>query len=138
VDGARELDDVYLVRPAKMTSPSTLSLDQREGRIGFDTSPHRVLKQMYMKSLRVAAMALLSWTMFIYQPGTQTPEVKTGFPTKAACEQAAAKWRADFETKLKEGTIRTTNNDRRRRLARAVPSIKCAEGKETPPSSKGH
>jgi len=75
-------------------------------------------------------MALLSWTMVINQPRA-TPEVKTGFPTKMACEQAAAKWRADFETRVKEGTLRT-DNDRRRRLARAIPSIKCVESKETP------
>jgi hypothetical protein len=53
---------------------------------------------------------LLSWTMVI-------PEVQICFPTKVACEQVAAKWRAKFETEVKEGTSRTT--ERRRRLAPA-------------------
>ena len=61
-----------------------------------------------------------------------TPEVQMGFPTKTACEQAAAKWRAKFETEVKEGTNRTT--ERRRRLARAVPSIQCVESTEIPPT----
>jgi len=60
------------------------------------------------------------------------PEIKTGFPTKQACEQAAAKWRANFETQVKEGTIRT-DTDRRRRLARAIPSTKCIEDAKIPP-----
>ena len=60
------------------------------------------------------------------------PETKTGFPTKQACEQAAAKWRANFETQVKEGTIRT-ESDRRRRMARAVPSTKCVEDTKIPP-----
>jgi hypothetical protein len=77
----------------------------------------------------VAAAMLLTWTMVINQPRA-TPEVHTGFPTKVACEQAAAKWRAKFETEVKEGTNRTT--ERRRRLARAVPSIKCVESSEIP------
>jgi hypothetical protein len=47
-------------------------------------------------------------------------------PTKQACEQAAVKWRANFETQVKEGTTRT-GSDRRRRMARAVPSTKCVE-----------
>ena len=54
------------------------------------------------------------------------------FQTKVACEQAAAKWRAKFETEVKEGTNRST--ERRRRLARAVPSIKCVESTEIPPA----
>ena len=60
-----------------------------------------------------------------------TPETKTGFPTKQACEQAAATWRADFESQVKEGTIRT-DTDRRRRLARAIPSTKCIEDTKIP------
>jgi hypothetical protein len=77
----------------------------------------------------IATALLLSWTMVINQPRA-TPEVQMGFPTKVACEQAAAKWRATFETEVKEGTNRTT--ERRRRLARAVPSIKCVESTEIP------
>lgn len=76
----------------------------------------------------LTALVLLSWTLVIYVPRASTPETKTGFPTKQACEQAAAKWRANFEAQVKEGTIRT-EPDRRRRLARAVPSTKCVEGK---------
>jgi hypothetical protein len=78
---------------------------------------------------RISAALLLSWTMIVNLPRT-TPEVQPGFPTKMACEQAAAKWRAKFETEVKEGTNRTT--DRRRRLARAVPSIKCVESPDAP------
>jgi hypothetical protein len=82
-----------------------------------------------MKLDHIAAMMLLSWTMIITQPRA-TPVVQMGFPTKTACEQAAAKWRAKFETDVKEGTNRTT--ERRRRLARAVPSIKCVESTKAP------
>jgi len=77
-------------------------------------------------------MMLLSWTLVIYYgQRDRAPETKTGFLTKQACEQAAAKWRANFETQVKEGTIRT-ESDRRRRTARAVPSIKCVESTKIP------
>jgi hypothetical protein len=84
-----------------------------------------------MKTYHIAALVLLSWTLVIYVPRSSTPETKTGFPTKQACEQAAAKWRANFETQVKEGTIRT-ESDRRRRMARAVPSTKCVESTKIP------
>lgn len=87
-----------------------------------------------MKTNHVAALVLLSWTLVITVPRFPSPEPKTGFPTKRACEQAAAKWRADFETQVKEGTIRT-DTDRRRRLARAIPSTKCVEDAKIPPVS---
>jgi hypothetical protein len=77
----------------------------------------------------IAAAMLVTWTMAINQPRA-TPEVQKGFPTKVACEQAAAKWKAKFETEVMEGTNRTI--ERRRRLARAVPSIKCVESPEIP------
>lgn len=82
----------------------------------------------YMKALHIVVPALLSWTLVINLPRAHSPETKTGFPTKRACEEAAAKWRANYETQVKEGTVRT-EPDRRRRLARAVPSIKCVEHK---------
>jgi hypothetical protein len=73
-----------------------------------------------MKLHHTAAMILLSWTLVTNISRAPVPEMKAGFPTKQACEQAAAKWRANFETQVKEGTIRT-DTDRRRRLARAIP-----------------
>jgi hypothetical protein len=85
-----------------------------------------------MKLHHTAAMILLSWTLVINIPRAPAPEMKAGFPTKQACEQAAAKWRANFETQVKEGTIRT-DTDRRRRLARAIPSTKCIEDTKIPP-----
>jgi hypothetical protein len=85
-----------------------------------------------MKPHHTAAMILLSWTLVIDIPRAPAPEMKAGFPTKQACEQAAAKWRANFETQVKEGTIRT-DTDRRRRLARAIPSTKCIEDTKIPP-----
>jgi hypothetical protein len=83
-----------------------------------------------MKANHIAALVLVSWTLVINIP-RNPPETKTGFPTKQACEQAAAKWRANFETQVKEGTIRT-DTDRRRRLARAIPSTKCTEDTKIP------
>jgi hypothetical protein len=84
-----------------------------------------------MKTSHIAALVLLSWTLVISMPRSPAPETKTGFPSKRACEQAAAKWRANFETQVKEGTIRT-DTDRRRRLARAIPSTKCVEDTKIP------
>jgi hypothetical protein len=84
-----------------------------------------------MKTSHIAALVLLSWTLVINIPGSLAPETKPGFPTKQACEHAAAKWRANFETQVKEGTIRT-HADRRRRLARAIPSTKCIEDTKIP------
>jgi hypothetical protein len=78
------------------------------------------------------ALVLVSWTLVINIPRNPAPETRTGFPTKQACEQAAAKWRANFESQVKEGTIRT-DTDRRRRLARAIPSTKCTEDTKIPP-----
>jgi hypothetical protein len=60
-----------------------------------------------MKPNHISALVLLSWTLVITMPRNPAPESKTGFPTTQACEQAAAKWRANFETQVKEGTIRT-------------------------------
>ena len=86
-----------------------------------------------MKKYHIAALVLLSWTLVINVPRSGAPETKTGFPTKQACEQAAAKWRANFETQVKERTIKAAS-DRRRRLARAVPSTKCIESTEVSPA----
>ena len=86
-----------------------------------------------LRECGVAALALLSWTLVVNIPRNPAPYTKTGFPTKRACEEAGAKWRANFETQVKEGTIRT-DTDRRRRLARAIPSIKCVESAEPPPA----
>ncbi|HLK85887.1 MAG TPA: hypothetical protein VKT27_05215 [Candidatus Binataceae bacterium] len=74
----------------------------------------------------LASLMLVSWTLVIKMPGNSAPTTQTGFPTKRACEEAGAKWRSNFETQVKEGTIRT-DTDRRRRLARAIPSIICVE-----------
>ena len=82
-----------------------------------------------MKANHIAALVLVSCTLVINIPRSPAPETKTGFPTKQACEQAAAKWRANFESQVKEGTIRT---DRRRRLARAIPSAKCIQDTKIP------
>jgi len=82
----------------------------------------------------MAALVLLSWTLIINIPRSPAPETKTGFPTKQACEQAAAKWQANFESQVKEGTIRT-DADRRRRLARAIPSTNCIEDTKIPPAN---
>jgi hypothetical protein len=84
-----------------------------------------------MNTRHPVALVLLSWTLVISMPRSPAPETKPGFPTKQACEQAAAKWRANFETQVKEGTIRT-DTDRRRRLARAIPSTKCVEDTKIP------
>ena len=84
-----------------------------------------------MKRNHIAALALLSWTLTINMPNNTAPYTRTGFPTKRACEEAGAKWRANFETQVKEGHVRT-NTDRRRRLARAIPSIKCEEDASLP------
>ena len=84
-----------------------------------------------MKANHIAAQVLVSWTLVINIPRRPAPETKTGFPTKQACEQAAAKWRTNFESQVKEGTIRT-DTDRRRRLARAIPSTKCTEDTQIP------
>lgn len=81
----------------------------------------------------IAALVLMSWTLVINIPRSSAPETKTGFPTRQACEQAAARWRANFETQVKEGTIRE-HADRRRRLARAIPSTKCIEDTKIPPA----
>jgi hypothetical protein len=80
----------------------------------------------------IMALVLMSWTLVISIPGNPAPETKTGFPTRQACEQAAVRWRANFESQVKEGTIRT-HADRRRRLARAIPSTKCTEDTKVPP-----
>jgi hypothetical protein len=84
-----------------------------------------------MNTRHPVALVLLSWTLVISMPRSPAPETKTGFPTKQACEQAAARWRANFETQVKEGTVRT-DTDRRRRLARAIPSTKCVEDTKIP------
>jgi hypothetical protein len=82
----------------------------------------------------MAPLALLSWTLTINMPNNAAPYTRTGFATKRACEEAGAKWRADFETQVKEGHLRT-NTDRRRRVARAIPSIKCEEDAKLPHAS---
>jgi hypothetical protein len=81
----------------------------------------------------IAALVLMSWTLVISIPRNPAPETKTGFPTRQACEQAAARWRANFESQVKEGTVKT-HADRRRRLARAIPSTKCIEDAKISPA----
>ena len=76
--------------------------------------------EIRMNTTQTVALSLLTWTLVINVPRNPAPYTQTGFPTKRACEEAGAKWRANFETQVKEGTIRT-DTDRRRRLARAIP-----------------
>jgi hypothetical protein len=83
--------------------------------------------------VELPALTMLSWTLVIYYGQRErTPETKTGFPTKQACEQAAAKYQTDFERQVKEGTIRT-EPDLGRRMPRSVPSTKCVENAQIPP-----
>jgi hypothetical protein len=49
---------------------------------------------------RAAALALLSWTLVVTEPTPRT--VKTGFPTKEACEKAAEKAAKDWQTSYRK------------------------------------
>ena len=71
-----------------------------------------------MSVRRAAALALLSWTLVVTEPTTRT--IKTGFPTKEACEKAAQDWQTSYRKQLKYANTKNWPN-RRRRLARAVP-----------------
>lgn len=84
-----------------------------------------------MKPGHIAALALLSWTLVATEPSPRT--IKTGFPTKEACEKAANNWKASYKKQVKyENANRDPN--RRRRLARAVPPTKCVENAEVSPA----
>ena len=61
------------------------------------------------------ATAIIRWTFAMY---ASTPEPKMSFPTKEACEKAAAEWRVN----LKEGTGDAS--------AKCVPRRFCCEGEE--------
>jgi hypothetical protein len=76
-------------------------------------------------------MALLSWTLVATEPSPRT--IKTGFPTKEACEKAADNWKASYKKQLKYANA-TRDPNRRRRLARAVPPTKCVEDAEASPA----
>ena len=77
-----------------------------------------------MSVRRAAALALLSWTLVVTEPTTRT--IKTGFPTKEACEKAAQDWQTSYRKQLKYANTKNWPN-RRRRLAQAVPPTKCVE-----------
>jgi hypothetical protein len=86
-----------------------------------------------MKRYRIAALTLLGWALIVTEPSPRA--IKTGFPTKEACEKAAESWRASYKQQLKQAN-RTTYPNRRRRLAQAIPPTKCVEDPKTtlPPS----
>lgn len=86
-----------------------------------------------MKIRHIAIPALLSWTLMIHMPRPHKSEIHTGFPDKRACEKAGAKWRANFERQVKEGTLKgpiKTDTDQRKRLARTLPKTECVEAAE--------
>ena len=80
---------------------------------------------------RAAALALLSWTLVVTEPTPRT--IKTGFPTKEACEKAAKDWQTSYRKQLKYAKTQNWPN-RRRRLAQAVPPTKCIEDTEASPA----
>jgi hypothetical protein len=47
------------------------------------------------------ALALIAWTLVVYEPGKSNPWIKAGFPTKDACEKQAAATRARLEQQAK-------------------------------------
>jgi hypothetical protein len=83
-----------------------------------------------MKPYHVAGLTLLSWTLLLTEPSPRT--IKTGLPTKEACERARDTWRASYKRQLKQANA---NNypSRRRRLAQAIPPTKCVEDANLPP-----
>jgi hypothetical protein len=89
------------------------------------------LSEAWMKPCYIAALALLSWTLIATEPSSRT--IKTGFPTKEACEKAADNWKVSYKKQLKHANA-TRDPNRRRRLARAVPPTKCLEDSETSPA----
>ena len=82
-----------------------------------------------MKTYRVAALALMSWTLVITEPSLHT--LKTGLPTREACEKAANNWREIYKRQVKQANA-TTYPNRRRRIARAIPPTKCVEDTKIP------
>jgi hypothetical protein len=86
--------------------------------------------EAYVKRCYIAALALLSWTLVATEPSPRT--IKTGFPTKEACEKAADNWKSTYKKQLKHPNA-TRYPNRRRRLARAVPPTKCVEDAEASP-----
>ena len=82
-----------------------------------------------MKTYRVAALALMSWTLVITEPSLHT--LKTGLPTREACEKAANNWREIYKRQVKQANA-TTYPNRRRRIAKAIPPTKCVEDTKTP------
>jgi len=77
-----------------------------------------------VKPCHIATLAVLSWTLVATEPSQRT--IKTGFPTKEACEKAADSWTASYKKQLKHARA-TIDPNRRRRLGRAVPPTKCIE-----------
>ena len=73
---------------------------------------------------RAAVLALLSWTLVVIEPSPRT--IRTGFPTKEACEKAAKDWQTSYRKQLKYANTQNWPS-RRRRLAQAVPPTKCVE-----------
>lgn len=86
-----------------------------------------------MKPCHIAALALLSWALVVTEPSPST--IKTGFPTKEACEKAAGNWKASYKKQLKYANA-ANNPSRRRRLGQAIPPVKCVEDAEASPAQQ--
>jgi hypothetical protein len=83
-----------------------------------------------VKPCHIAALALLSWALVVTEPSPST--IKTGFPTKEACEKAADTWKASYKKQVKYANA-ANNPSRRRRLAWSIPPTKCVEDAQTSP-----
>lgn len=81
-----------------------------------------------MRRYHLAGLVLLSWALVVTEPGPHT--VKTGLATREACEKAADQWRAGYKRHLRHAAA--TSPNRRRRLVRAVPPVKCVEEMTVP------
>ncbi len=70
---------------------------------------------MSMKLRHAAALALVGWTMLIYEPkycprenvncanfADQLTHIKLGFPTKDSCQKAVNQWWFNFEKMLED------------------------------------
>jgi hypothetical protein len=81
-----------------------------------------------MRRYHIAAQTLLSLALIITEPSPRT--IKTGFPTKEACEKAADNWRSTYKQQLKQAN-RARYPNRRRRLPQAIAPTKCVEDTKT-------
>jgi hypothetical protein len=84
-----------------------------------------------MRRYRIAGLAaavLMSWALVVAEPSPHT--LKTGFATREACEKAADHWQAGYKQHRKHAA--TIYPNRRRRLARSVPPVKCVAESDAP------